>query len=300
MTLIVETGAGLRNSNSYVTVAALDTYLTDRARETENSWDTATTAQKEAALILATQYIDTRWGGRFKGVRNTSFSGNNAVARATFSGLPTADDTITVGDQVYTWKAAIDELSSDQVLIGADAAECVTNLVAMINSGDTAGTNYSQYSSTNAHCTAAVNADNTAVIDLTSRMTGLSGNDIAFTESSDNFTIDQVFAFGSDRQTQSLMWPRTGIHGDDGRRVIGIPEKLKWATCEYAIRAHSASLYQDPSVDASGRAVIKEKIGPIETQFAEGSSLDLLIKPYPAADNLLREYLYPAGRVHRG
>jgi len=62
VTLVVETGAGLANSNSYVTAAQLETYCDDRAI-------TLATGDEEAALILATAWIDATYRTRFTGYR---------------------------------------------------------------------------------------------------------------------------------------------------------------------------------------------------------------------------------------
>jgi hypothetical protein len=63
MALVVEDGTGIATANSYVTVAEADTYFTDRSEE---SW-AATTESKEAALIKATDYVETRWIEKYRG-----------------------------------------------------------------------------------------------------------------------------------------------------------------------------------------------------------------------------------------
>ena len=66
MAFTPEDGTGLANSNSYVDVAFSDTYFTDRGNTT---WTAATVDNKQVALIKATDYIDKRFGVRFKGRR---------------------------------------------------------------------------------------------------------------------------------------------------------------------------------------------------------------------------------------
>ena len=64
MALLVETGdLSEPNAESYVTVAEADTYLA--ARGNPASWDTLTTSDKEEALRIATQYLETSY--RFRG-----------------------------------------------------------------------------------------------------------------------------------------------------------------------------------------------------------------------------------------
>ena len=69
MTLIVEDGSGVVGANAYMTVAEVTAYLTDRNRQTENSWNSVAAAVAEAAVIAATDFIDRRFGQRFKGTR---------------------------------------------------------------------------------------------------------------------------------------------------------------------------------------------------------------------------------------
>lgn len=82
-----------------------------------------------------------------------------------------------------------------------------------------------------------------------------------------------------------------------------IPVKLKRAICEYAIRAKTAPLAPDPTIDASGVAVVTvgKKLGPLEKTFqVVGSGVPALFRPYPAADMLLAGLLIPSsGRVTR-
>lgn len=67
MALIAETGDGLANANSFVSVADADTYLADRGR---TAWVALTTQQREYALIAATDYINSAFS--FVGNRRTT------------------------------------------------------------------------------------------------------------------------------------------------------------------------------------------------------------------------------------
>lgn len=60
MAFIVETGAIVADANAYIDVAFLDAYFADR-----NVALSETQAQKEAAIIIATQYVNlnNRWKG---------------------------------------------------------------------------------------------------------------------------------------------------------------------------------------------------------------------------------------------
>lgn len=111
--------------------------------------------------------------------------------------------------------------------------------------------------------------------------------------------IDTVFGgrfIGNKKlpDTQALEFPRFDPDYADNV-ATPLPLVLQKACAEYALRALTASLFQDPTVDASGQVVIREKIGPLETEYANLGATPLLIKPYPAADKLLTSLLRPAG-----
>ena len=59
MALVVESGAGLATAESYVSEADALTYLTAIGEET--AWAALTTAQREAALRLATSWLDAHY-----------------------------------------------------------------------------------------------------------------------------------------------------------------------------------------------------------------------------------------------
>jgi hypothetical protein len=66
LVLVKETGAGLSNANSYADAADGDTYHLGHLYAT--SWTAATTANKEAALVMASRLIDSSY--QFKGWRS--------------------------------------------------------------------------------------------------------------------------------------------------------------------------------------------------------------------------------------
>lgn len=103
-------------------------------------------------------------------------------------------------------------------------------------------------------------------------------------------------------EDQALSFPRLRLYDEDGELIEGLPNRLKHSTAEYAKRALSVELAPDPTVNASGQRVVRErtKIGPIEedTQFVEAGGINIF-KPYPSADLLLQEYIAPSGRTVR-
>ena len=65
MALVVEDGTGLEDANTYVSLSECTNYHTDRS----NSGWIGEDAVKEAALIRATQYLDSHYRRRFLGYR---------------------------------------------------------------------------------------------------------------------------------------------------------------------------------------------------------------------------------------
>jgi len=72
MAFLVETGTGTPLANAYVSVAFVDTHHTDRGN---TAWDDFDTTEKQSAIIRASEYIDKRFGRRFRGLRKTKEQG---------------------------------------------------------------------------------------------------------------------------------------------------------------------------------------------------------------------------------
>lgn len=96
---------------------------------------------------------------------------------------------------------------------------------------------------------------------------------------------------------QALVWPRNELPACAKGKLL--PQQVMNATAEYAVRALSAPLWADPTVDPSGYAISrkKEKVGPIEeeTEYATGDT-GTGVRPeypsYPATDALFRCLTY--------
>lgn len=66
MSFIVETGAGLANSNSYASVADADAYVADYATTAnQTAWSALNTAAKELALRQGTLYLENKYKNRW-------------------------------------------------------------------------------------------------------------------------------------------------------------------------------------------------------------------------------------------
>ena len=285
MTMIVEDGTGVSGANAYMTIAEVTAYLTDRARETENSWSTSDAAVQQGAIIAATDFIDRRWGLRFKGRKEfTDISA--ARGTLTFTANPLTTETVVVGGTTFTFDAG--------VTIGADTAESIDNLVAAINAA-LSGT-----------VTATASVGDTML--LVANEKGTPGNDITTTTTvtGGSWSSATLLGGGDVLEPQPLEFPRVYLYDQSGQLVAGIPAKLKQATAEYAVRAVSTSitLMPDPTYDDSGKAITRkrEKVGPIETdlQFEAGGSASNILRAYPTADRLLSEYVTSGGGVMRG
>lgn len=115
--------------------------------------------------------------------------GGNPPARGTLtiSGIPSNNDTVTIGGTTYTYVSALTNAVNEILISGSEDA-CLANLVAAINGSSGAGTTYSSGTGANTQASAAVVSGHATVI--TSTLGGAEGN-IAST------TTSGVLAWGS-------------------------------------------------------------------------------------------------------
>jgi len=99
-------------------------------------------------------------------------------------------------------------------------------------------------------------------------------------------------------RTQTTNWPRIGALDISRLIVFGVPQEVKFATAEYALRALVASLAPDPTYDATGAQVqsSRKKVGPIEKDISYVAGAGFAMPRYPLADSILSS----AGLVLRG
>ena len=121
-----------------------------------------------------------------------------------------------------------------------------------------------------------------------------------------DFIGDRKKAF----ELQSLKWPRIDAFVERDQKVVQsnvVPLQVQYATAEYALRVINAAttagttgdLAPDLVIDESGGKITgrREKVGPLEEEFKFSGSFGLItLKPYPAADNILRDLLV-SGRM---
>jgi hypothetical protein len=119
--------------------------------------------------------------------------------------------------------------------------------------------------------------------------------------------LDTRFRFVGRKLTgrdQTTEWPRLGAWDRDRYIVNGIPEEVKEACAEYALRALTVTLAPDPTQAASG-ATVESYTTPVDVisesyTFAAGGAF--VMPKYPAADQkLIRTGLVrQSGEVIRG
>ena len=68
--------------------------------------------------------------------------------------------------------------------------------------------------------------------------------------------------------SQALAWPRAGATDPDGRGLTGIPPRLVRLTCQAALYHLEESL---AAPLARGGAIKREKVGPLEVEYADGA-----------------------------
>lgn len=99
---------------------------------------------------------------------------------------------------------------------------------------------------------------------------------------------------------QALSFPRQLLYDRWGLLVEGVPEDLKKASCEYALRALTAELAPDPVFETGGVVQSKRtKVGPIEKETSYVGGAVVTIRPYPAADALIRQFVSSTNRAIR-
>lgn len=94
----------------------------------------------------------------------------------------------------------------------------------------------------------------------------------------------------SNGREQTQEWPRVSCYDRDRYPVQGIPQEVKDAVCEYALRAMSGDLVTDPTRDETGNHIASETltVGPITTKTDYGDAPSFTMPRYPAADMALK------------
>ena len=190
-------------------------------------------ASSKTALIEALKQalIDSDW---------TLKQSDSASVTVTFTGLPANGNTVTFDGVVYTFRTAITQENPREVDIGADAAECASNLADAINAeAGTSGTAYSN--STTAHPTCTASASTTAC-------TVYGANGFTASETLANATLNRTTAIGLGYKLDSARCP-SGLQmrlmlDDDGNATM---IRIRVASCdETAVLSGAWRLTADP------------------------------------------------------
>lgn len=264
----VEDGTGVKGANSYCTVQFMRDYFADRGVDLTAILD----ATLQAALIAATDYIDTRWGSRLLGSRLWPSLRSRSIL--TLTGQPADGETITINGTVVT-------VGTDAE-VGETLAATLYNLVTAAMAADEDKVIYSGF---------IADPDVAALTVFFVRDGITTETDIS------NGSFNVAASTGYSGKRQPLEFPRAYLTDRNGEAVNGIPEKLKMATCEYANRARTVTLAPDATIDST---IVSQStaVGPISKSvtYNTGAALNPL-KAYPAADRLLQEYVRRGGII---
>lgn len=278
MAFIVEDGTGVKSANSYATVQEFKDYFADRPEDVSAILD----ATIQTLLVAATDYIDRRWGLRFLGRRE--FKTLAARSVLTLSGLPLADETVTVGTVVYTWKATPDPDTATEVEIGSSAVVSLDNLIAALGASGNTDFLDARFADPDVAALTIMTTD----------------DGVATTETMTNGAFGAATTSGRSQKQQPLEFPRLFLKDRAGFDVTRVPDRLKAAVSEYAFRQNTADLDKDPITDDTGlrrtEDFTKVDVIEIKTEFAEETTATIT-RPYPAADRLLREYIRTGGPI---
>lgn len=107
MAFVVEDGTGKSDANSYASVAQADAYFFDRMI---TGWS-GTTTEKQAYLIKATDYIDTRFGRKFISSKSSETQ-SLEFPRVDISGIPAK---LIMATCEYALRAKTSPLAPDPV-----------------------------------------------------------------------------------------------------------------------------------------------------------------------------------------
>jgi hypothetical protein len=96
--------------------------------------------------------------------------------------------------------------------------------------------------------------------------------------------------------TQALDWPRSEALDSDGYYQSGVPVAVKVATIEAALLELVTAGTLTESQDRGG-AIVREKVGPIETEYSDNAPTGTV---YPTIKLALSRLVQPVGFLRRG
>lgn len=119
-TLVLEDGTGLANANAYQDETGADAYFADHGDPA--AWLAALQADKEAALILATQYVDAVYGRRWIGRKKLDTQALDWPRAGVFTrdGWAVDQDSLPTKLQQATAEMALRKINGDELLPDID------------------------------------------------------------------------------------------------------------------------------------------------------------------------------------
>lgn len=163
-----------------------------------------------------------------------------ATGTLTFSGTAANNETVQIGNRVYTFKTTLTaSTTANEVLIGANATASRDNLIAAINAGAGAGTAYGSQTAPHADVTAAAGGTGTSVV-VTARQPGTGAHSVALTETMTNASWNAVWLSGGVGSNTTIAAAQTS-----GLRING-----RWEVTTYG--AWASTLYLERETAAGG------------------------------------------------
>lgn len=178
----------------------------------------------------------------FQKLRTFLKAGGNSHAVLTFSGNAADSETVTLDSKTYTFQDSLTDVDGN-VLVGADAAESIANLVAAINLDDGAGTTYA--ASMTVHPTVRAVKLSATEMDARAKTPGTDGDSIASTTTLANASFDDT----------------TMSEGGDGA----------WTELDYDA-VNLTAIYEAPGL--SGTEEINFGIGVVESTGTDAYALN--------------------------
>lgn len=147
----------------------------------------------------------------------------------TFSGNAVADETVTIGAKVYTWKAA--PAAANEVLVGADAAASAAALIAAINGGAGEGTLFGTDTVPSEEVRAS-QGGTTSIVEIVALYSGQQG-EVASTETMTNAAFGAATLTGGVGGIQPVgILTRAVVTGDAKASIwrdgVWNPKALNW------------------------------------------------------------------------
>ena len=202
---------GLTNLAAAVNGAGGSGYSSNTTANTQVSAGTPTTTTilfTASTAGTSGNFITTATTGAAKGTfTSIDFGGTGNIAGAAAGNAPVAvaGDSVTVGNQVYSFVGALGTPSANgiQVLLGSDDTASLLNLTNAINGGSGLGVTYAYGTGATANTSATAQAGATSVT-LTASTKGTTGNSVALATTGSGANSFGTATFLSGGQTGSV------------------------------------------------------------------------------------------------